>query len=419
MIGAISSAILPQPADIRQNSVIVGIGLTSSFRRKPDMQLTAEQKQIRALAREFSRREVAPGAAQRDRDAAFPAAIVKTMADVGLLGMTAPTRYGGSDADSVSLAVAVEEIAGADASCALILSMTNSLSILSLMVFANDVQRDCWLPQIVSGDCIACFAVTEPHAGSDPTAMRTSAVKKGDRYVLNGIKQFISLGSVSRLAFVFAVTDASAGPKGISCFLVPTDTPGFRVVRKEDKLGLRASDTCQIAFDDIELRADQMLGNPGDGYRIALHGLGASRIGIAAQATGVAAAALADASEYASERATFDRKLIKHQSIGFRFADMAIETQAARLLTLHAAELKDRKMSYAVESSMAKVYAAEMCERVCSAALQVYGGYGYMKDYPIERRYRDARVFQIYEGTSEVQRMIISRAIIKGQLAEL
>lgn len=383
------------------------------------MQLTPEQQQIRTLARDFAQAEIAPHAELWDRNATFPASTIKTMAKIGLLGMTAPARYGGSDADTVSLATAIEEIARADASCALVLSMANSLSVLSLMTFGTDTQRDRWLPEIVNGDCIACFTITEPHAGSDPTVMKTTATRHKDKYILHGTKQFISLGSVSRLAFVFAMTDKAAGAKGISCFLVPTDSKGFSVIRKEDKLGLRASDTCQIAFDDIEVAPEQMVGKPGDGYRIALFGLGASRIGIAAQATGVAAAALDDASAYARERETFGRKLLEHQGIGFSLADMAVQTQTARLLTLHAADLKDRKAPYATESSMAKLYASEMCERVCSAAIQVFGGYGYMKDYPIERRYRDARVFQIYEGTSEVQRMIISRAIAKDNLAEL
>jgi alkylation response protein AidB-like acyl-CoA dehydrogenase len=246
--------------------------------------------------------------------------------------------------------------------------------------------------------------------------MRTRAVRKGDRYVINGTKQFITTGSVSRLAFVFAVTDPGAGIKGISCFLVPTDNRGYSVVRKESKLGLRASDTCQIAFDDVEVAADQMLGAPGNGYRIALHGLGASRIGVAAQAVGVAQAAFTSAAAYAREREAFDKKLIEHQGIAFKLADMATEIKAARLLTLHAAMLKDADAPYATASAMAKVFAAEMSERVCSAALQVFGGYGYMKDYPIEKLYRDARVFQIYEGTSEIQRILISRAVAEDRL---
>lgn len=382
------------------------------------MDQTDDQQHIRALARRFAYDEIAPHAAQWDVDAGFPGAAIKKMADIGLLGMTAPADYGGIGANSVSLAIAVEEIARADASCALVLSMANSLSILTLVAFGTEAQRRQWLPAIVSGDCLCCFTITEPQAGSDASAMKTTAVRKGGGYVINGTKQFISLGSVSKLAFVFAVTEPNRGAKGISCFLVPTGSKGFTVVRKEDKMGLRASDTCQIAFDDLEVDAGQMLGNPGDGYRIALHGLGASRIGIAAQATGVAAAALDDASAYARERRTFGKNLLEHQGIGFKLADMAIEVQAARLMTRHAAARKDQGVSYATESSMAKVYAAEMCERVCSAAIQVFGGYGYMKETPVERRYRDARVFQIYEGTSEVQRMIIARAIAKGELQE-
>jgi butyryl-CoA dehydrogenase len=382
------------------------------------MQLTADQKQIAALARDFACGEIAPYAAQWDRDASFPMATIRKMAEVGLLGMTAPERFGGSGADTVALATAIEEVARADASCALVLSMANSLSVLSLVTFGTAEQQSHWLPQIVRGDCIACFTLTEPQAGSNPTAMKTVADLKGDRYVLRGTKQFISLGSVSHLAFVFALTDPSAGGRGISCFLVPTSSKGFSIVRKEDKLGLRASDTCQIAFDDVEIAPEQMLGKPGDGYRIALHGLGASRIGVAAQAVGVATAAFAEASKYARERVSFGRELVEHQAIGFRLADMATETQAARLLTHHAARLKDRGEPYSIASSMAKLYAAEMCERVCSGAIQVFGGNGYMKDYPVERWYRDARVFQIYEGTSEIQRMIISRAIAQDRLSE-
>jgi len=383
------------------------------------VQPESDHLSVRDLARTFAQSEIAPFAAQWDRDAAFPAEAIRKMAQVGLLGMTAPVKFGGSEASAVSLAIAVEEIARADASCALVLSMANSLSILCLMQYGTPEQKRQWLPRIVSGDCIACFTLTEPQAGSNAAAIRATATRRGDRYVLRGSKQFISLGSVSKLAFVFAMTDADAGAKGISCFLVPTDSRGFFVVRKEDKLGLRASDTCQIAFDDIELAPGQMLGQAGQGYRIALHGLGASRIGVAAQATGVAAAALAAASLHASERESCGRMLVEHQGVGFRLADMATEVQAARLLTRHAAELKDVGADYAVASSMAKVYAAEMCERVCSGAIQVFGGYGYMKDYPVERLYRDARVFQIYEGTSEMQRLIISRSIAAGKLPDL
>jgi alkylation response protein AidB-like acyl-CoA dehydrogenase len=372
---------------------------------------------VRDLARMFAQNEIAPYAAEWDRDATFPSAVIRKLAKVGLLGMTASAKFGGSEANAVALAIAVEEIARADASCALVLSMANSLSILCLMQYGTPQQQSEWLPRIVSGECIACFTLTEPQAGSNAAAIKATATRRGDHYILRGSKQFISLGSVSQLAFVFAMTEPDAGAKGISCFLVPTDSKGFSVVRKEDKLGLRASDTCQLAFDDIEVPAAQMLGKPGQGYRIALHGLGASRIGVAAQATGVADAALSAASHYASERKSFGQKIIDHQGIGFRLADMATQVQAARLLTRHAAELKDAGADYAVASSMAKLYAAEMCERVCSGAVQVFGGYGYMKDYPVERLYRDARVFQIYEGTSEMQRLIISRSIAAGKLS--
>jgi butyryl-CoA dehydrogenase len=382
------------------------------------MQLSDQQRQIRDLAREFARREILPNAVAWDRDATFPYAAIAKMAEVGLLGMTAPPDLGGAGADAVTLAVALEEVAKADASCALVLSMANSLTINSLMTFGTEDQQKQWIPEICAGQCTSCFTISEPHAGSNAAAMKTKAVRKGDRYIINGTKQFISLGSVSRLAFVFAVTEPERGTHGISCFLVPTDTPGYNVVRQEDKMGLRASDTCQIAFDDLEVSASQMLGTPSDGYRIALHALGASRIGIAAQATGVAAASLDDAAAYARERETFGHKLVEHQAIGFKLADMAIEVTASRLLTRHAAALKDCGVPYADASSMAKVYAAEMCERVCSAAIQIFGGYGYMRENAVERRYRDARVFQIYEGTSEMQRMIIARSIAKNTLQE-
>jgi alkylation response protein AidB-like acyl-CoA dehydrogenase len=383
------------------------------------MQPTEQQQEVRSLARKFAQQEIAPHAAEWDRLASFPRDAVRRMGDVGLLGMTAPAEYGGADADAVSLAIAVEEIARADASCALVLSMANSLAINTLMKFGTAQQRDQWLRKIVAGDCVSCFTISEPQAGSDPAAMKTRAIWRDDRYIISGIKQFISLGSVSELAFVFAITDPALGAKGISCFLVPTASKGYAVLRKEDKMGLRASDTCQIALDDVEVDAAQMVGQPGDGYRIALFGLGASRIGIAAQATGVAAASLDDAATYARERETFGKRLVEHQAIAFKLADMAIEVQAARLMTRHAADLKDSGLPYATESSMAKVYAAEMCERVCSAAIQVFGGYGYMKDNPVERRYRDARVFQIYEGTSEVQRMIVARALARQSMQDV
>lgn len=378
------------------------------------MLLTPAQEAARDLARRFAQKEIAPHAARWDRDAEYPIETIRRMGEVGLLGMTAPERWGGSGADSVSLALAVEEIAAADASCALVLSMANSLTILSLLSFGTDEQQERWLPGAVRGDYVACFTVSEPHAGSNAATMKTRARKLGHRYIITGTKQFITTGSVAGLAFVFASTDPSAGTKGISCFLVPTGTPGYTVARKEDKLGVRASDTCQIVFDDMEVPADCMLGAPGQGYKIALHGLAASRIGVAAQAVGVARAALELAAPYARDRQSFDRPLIEHQGVGFRLADMATETEAAHLLTLQAAALKDAGVNYTTASSMAKMYAAEAAERVCSGAIQVHGGYGYMRDLPLEKMYRDARVFQIYEGTTEIQRLLIARALSQG-----
>jgi alkylation response protein AidB-like acyl-CoA dehydrogenase len=370
------------------------------------------------MARQLAEKEIAPHAAQWDHEARFPHEAVQRMAEAGLLGMTAPEKFGGSSADSVALALAVEEIAGADASCALVLSMANSLSILTLLRYGTPEQQARFIPQIARGKALACFAMSEPQAGSNAAKMRTRAVRKGERYVISGTKQFITMGSVSRLAFVFAVADPAADRKGISCFLVPTDTAGYRVMRKEEKLGLRASDTCQIALDEVEVTREQMIGVPGDGYRIALHALGASRIGVAAQAVGVAQAAFVLASAYAREREAFEQKLVEHQAIAFKLADMAISIKAGRLLALDAARRKDAGEPYAAASAMAKTFAAEMSERVCSDALQVFGGYGYMKDHPIERLYRDARVFQIYEGTSEIQRLLIGREIARNRLDE-
>jgi butyryl-CoA dehydrogenase len=386
------------------------------WRGEAVVQLTEMQRAVQRLAREFAKKEIAPHAAQWDREVRFPKEAVQRMADVGLLGLSAPEKFGGSAADSVALALAVEEIARADASCALVLSMANSLSILTLLRYGTPAQQAQYIPQFASGAALACFAMSEPHAGSNAAKMRTRAIRKGERYVISGTKQFITIGSVSRLAFVFAVTDPSAGTNGISCFLVPTETPGYCVMRKEEKLGVRASDTCQIALDEVEVSAEQMIGAAGDGYRIALHGLGASRIGVAAQAVGIAQAAFALAS--AREREAFDHKLVEHQAIAFKLADMAIAIKAARLLTLDAAQRKDAGLLYAAHSAMAKTFAAEMSERVCSDALQIFGGYGYMKDHPIERLYRDARVFQIYEGTSEIQRLLIGREIAQGRLDE-
>lgn len=380
--------------------------------------ITQTQREIQELARAFAEREVAPHAAEWDRTAELPMDAVRRMAEIGLLGMSAQEEWGGIAADSVSLALSVEAIAKADASLALVLSMANSLSILLLMKYGTPEQRAQWLPSIVSGERIASFAMTESHAGSNPAKMKVRAVRKGDRYVISGEKSFISLGSASKLCFLFVITDPDAGPKGISCFLVPKETKGFEVLHKEDKLGLRASDTCQMVFDEMEVYPEQIVGKLGGGYQVALHGLAASRIGVAAQAVGVATAAFEAASAYAKEREAFDRKLIDHQGVGFRLANMAMEIAAARHLTLHAARLKDAGRRHSTASAMAKTFASEMCERACSSAIQIFGASGYMAGNPVTRFYRDARVFQIYEGTTEIQRIIIARSIADGTIGE-
>jgi alkylation response protein AidB-like acyl-CoA dehydrogenase len=348
-----------------------------------------------------------------DEREAFPDEILARMASVGLLGISAPEEFGGSGADTVSVALAVEEVSAADATCGLIVSAANSLTVYVLMKYGTDEQKKQLLPRAVSGDLLSCFAISESASGSDASKMRTTAAKVGDHYVVNGSKQFITFGSAAKMCFLFAMTDASAGSRGITCFMVPTETRGYEIVRREKKLGIRASDTCQLAFDELAVDAAQILGKPGQGYKIALDALSASRIGIAAQATGISRAALNASVEYAKTRQTFGQPLIDHQAIGFMLADMATAVEASHQLTVHAAACRDAGFDYARVSAMAKLFAATTAEKVCSKAIQVHGGYGYLADYPVERFYRDARVCQIYEGTNEMLRIVISRSLAK------
>lgn len=373
------------------------------------MILSELQQQIRDLARDFAQERLAPGAAKRDRESLFPREELKEMGELGLLGMLVPEAYGGSDTGVIAYAAALEEIAAGDGPCSTIMSVHSSVGCVPILKFGNDDQRQRLLPKLASGEWIGGFALTEPQAGSDASNLKTRARRDGDHYVLDGAKQFITSGKNGQVIIVFAVTDPDAGKKGITAFIVPTDTPGYEVIRVEEKLGLHSSDTCQIAFSGMRIPVELRLGEEGEGYRIALANLEGGRIGIAAQAVGMAKAAFEAARDYARERSAFGKPIVEHQAVGFRLADMATRIEAARQLVFHAASLREAGLPCLSEASMAKLFASEMAERVCSDAIQIHGGYGYMADYPVERIYRDVRICQIYEGTSDVQRMVIAR----------
>ncbi|ULJ74915.1 acyl-CoA dehydrogenase family protein [Rhizobium gallicum] len=373
------------------------------------MILSDLQQQIRDLARDFARERLAPGAAARDRDHAFPREELKEMGELGLLGMLVPEAFGGSDTGTVAYAAALEEIAAGDGPCSTIMSVHSSVACVPILKFGNEEQKQHFLPRLASGEWIGGFALTEAQAGSDASNLHSRARRNGDHYVLDGAKQFITSGKNGQMIIVFAVTDPEAGKKGITAFIVPTDTPGYEVIRVEEKLGLHSTDTCQIAFNGMLIPAELRLGAEGEGYRIALANLEGGRIGIAAQAVGMARAAYEAARDYARERVAFGKPIIEHQAVAFRLADMATQIEAARQLVLHAAALRESGLPCLSEASMAKLFASEMAERVCSDAIQIHGGYGYMADYSVERIYRDVRICQIYEGTSDVQRMVIAR----------
>ncbi|MBB3657892.1 hypothetical protein FHX15_003134 [Rhizobium sp. BK650] len=373
------------------------------------MILSELQQQIRDLARDFARERLAPGAAKRDRESLFPREELKEMGELGLLGMLVPEAYGGSDTGIIAYAAALEEIAAGDGPCSTIMSVHSSVGCVPILKFGNEEQQARFLPKLASGEWIGGFALTEPQAGSDASNLKTRARRDGDHYVLDGAKQFITSGKNGQVIIVFAVTDPDAGGKGITAFIVPTETPGYEVIRVEEKLGLHSSDTCQIAFNGMRIPAELRLGEEGEGYRIALANLEGGRIGIAAQAVGMARAAFDAARAYARERSAFGKPIAEHQAVAFRLADMATRIEAARQLVFHAASLREAGLPCLSEASMAKLFASEMAERVCSDAIQIHGGYGYMADYPVERIYRDVRICQIYEGTSDVQRMVIAR----------
>ena len=375
------------------------------------MILTEMQQQIRDAMRAFAQGELAPKAAGWDREGHFPRAELRALGTLGALGVVTPERWGGAGLDYVCLALALEEIAAGDGATSTIVSVQNSVVCGPIAAFGTDAQKERWLVPLARGEMLGCFCLTEPQVGSDAGAIAMRAERHGDTYVLNGVKQFITTGKNADVAVVFAVTDKGAGKKGISAFIVDTKTAGYVVARVEDKLGQRASDTAQLLFDNCRVPAENLLGREGEGYRIALSNLEAGRIGIAAQAVGMARAAFESALAYARERTSFGKPLTGHQAVNFKLADMATEIEVARQMVWHAAALRDAGLPCLKEASMAKLFASEMAERVCSAAIQVHGGYGYVNDFPVERIYRDVRVCQIYEGTSEIQRLVIGRAI--------
>jgi alkylation response protein AidB-like acyl-CoA dehydrogenase len=375
------------------------------------MLLTESQRMVRDTMRAFSRERLAPFAALWDREHTFPRAAIAELGTLGACGVVVPEAYGGAGLDYVSLAVTMEEIAAGDGATSTILSVQNSVVCGPILAFGNDAQRAKYLRPVATGSKIGCFCLTEPQAGSDAAAIVTRASRDGDSYVLNGVKQFITSGKNADVAIVFAVTDRTAGKKGISAFIVETGFKGYRADRVEEKLGQRASDTAQVVFEDCHVPAANLLGGEGQGYRIALANLEAGRIGIAAQSVGMARSAFEAALAYARERQSFGKAIIEHQAVAFRLADMAAEIEAARQMVWHAASLRDAGEPCLKEASMAKLLASEMAERVCSAAIQIHGGYGYVADFSVERIYRDVRVCQIYEGTSDIQRLVISRAL--------
>jgi butyryl-CoA dehydrogenase len=380
-----------------------------------EMTLSEQQAAIRDMARDFARREIVPFAAQWDRDERVPPEVLAKMGQLGLMGVCVPEVWGGAGADFVSYVSAMEAIAYGDAGLANMMAATNSPVAAGLVAFGNDDQKERFLRPLASGKSISAFLLTEPHAGSEAGNLKTRAVKTVEGYVLNGTKNFITAGETAGIAMILAVTDPAAGKAGISCFMASTKNPGYIVARRENKLGHRTCDTCQIVLENLVVPATDLLGRPGDGLKIALSSLDSGRVGVAAQSVGVAQAAFDAALRYARERVTFGKPIIEHQAIGFKLAEMATKIEVARQMYLHVASLKDLGRKCIKEASMAKLFASEMVEEVTSAAIQIHGGYGFLNDYPVEKFYRDMRVFKIYDGTSEVQKMLIARELQKQQ----
>ena len=375
------------------------------------MLLDEDHRAVQDAVRTYVRERVAPQAARWDRESHFPAAELKGLAELGCYGVAVPERWGGAGLDYLALAVILEEIAAGDGATSTVVSVNNCPVCSILLAWADDAQKARWLVPLARGEMLGAFCLTEPHVGSEAGGLRTTARRDGDGYVLDGVKQFITSGKHGDVAIVMAVTDPRAGKKGISAFVVPTATPGYVVARLEDKAGQHASDTAQIVFEHCRVGADHRLGEEGEGLKIALSGLEGGRIGIAAQSVGMARAAFEAALDYAKQRVAFGKPIFEHQAVQFRLAEMATQVEVARQMVWHAAVLKDAGLPCLKEAAMAKLNASEMAERVCSAAIQVHGGYGYVADFPVERIYRDVRVCQIYEGTSDVQKMLIGRAL--------
>jgi butyryl-CoA dehydrogenase len=375
------------------------------------MLLSDDHLAVQEAVRAYVQREVAPHAAAWDKGHEFPQQALRGLADLGCYGVAVPTEWDGAGLDYLALSIILEEIAAGDGATSTIVSVNNCPVCSILMAFGNADQKERFLKPLARGDMLGAFCLTEPHVGSEAGGLRTTAVRDGDHYVLNGVKQFITSGQHGDVAIVMAVTDKAAGKKGISAFLVPTATPGYTVARLEDKMGQHASDTAQILFENCRVPAQNLLGEEGMGLKIALSGLEGGRIGIASQAVGMARAAFEAALAYAKERQSFGQPIFQHQAVQFKLADMATQIEAARQMIRHAAALKDAGRPCLKEAAMAKLFASEMAERVCSDAIQVHGGYGYVSDFPVERIYRDVRVCQIYEGTSEVQKILIGRAL--------
>jgi len=375
---------------------------------------TEEQLAVQKMARDFATTEVLPKAAEIDREHRHPAELVKRMAELGFLGIAIPEQYGGSGFDHISYALAMEEISRACASTGVIMSVNNSLVCDPIHRFGTDGQKQEWLTPLASGKLLGCFALSEPEAGSDAAAQRTTALRDGDGFVLQGTKNWITNGPVADVCVLFAMNDKAAGHKGITCFILPMKTKGVRTGPPDDKMGIRGSKSSQIFLDDVKLPASAVLGEVGGGFKVAMSTLDGGRIGIAAQALGIARAALEDSLAYAQQRKTMGKPIIQHQAIAFKLADMATEIDAARLLTLRAAYLKDKKQPYGKEAAMAKLYASDVANRAAREAIQIFGGNGYVTEYPVERHFRDAKITEIYEGTSEIQRLVIAGHLAKG-----
>jgi alkylation response protein AidB-like acyl-CoA dehydrogenase len=380
-----------------------------------DFELTDEQRMVRETAAAFADKEVRPFAQQMDRDAAYPAELVRRLGELGFMGVFVPDELGGSGMDLISYVIAVEEVSKRWASLGVIMSVQNSLVCAPILRFGNPVQKKKYLPALARGESLGCYCLTEPGAGSDAGSIQTRAERSGDHYILNGNKVFTTNGSRADLALVYAVTDPAKGKKGISAFLVETRSPGLTIGKVEDKLGLRSSDTASLAFSDCRIPGENLLGQEGHGFRIALSTLDGGRIGIAAQALGIASGCLDEAIAYATQRHQFGRPIADFQAIQWMLADMATEIDAARLLTYRATWLSHEKRAVTKQAAMAKLFASEAANRAAYKALQVFGGYGYTKDYPVERFFRDARITTLYEGTSEIQRLVIARRLLHGE----